>query len=153
MLNKLIIIFIYITLVGCYSNERNKLTIPVVVDKSIDKKKIDSEYFFPIAGKIIRSFSKNHQGITFATNSGQLVRAIKSGIVVYSGDKIKNNSKVVIIKHQLGFYSYYAHNKTLQVKDGDKVKKGQVIAYTGKNNFYFEMKKFKTPINPIKYLK
>jgi lipoprotein NlpD len=44
-------------------------------------------------------------------------------------------------------------NQTLQVQSGDKVKKGQVIATTGKNNFYFEMKKFETPINPIKYLK
>jgi lipoprotein NlpD len=33
-------------------------------------------------------------------------------------------------------------NQTLQVQSGDKVKKGQVIATTGKNNFYFEMKKF-----------
>jgi lipoprotein NlpD len=39
-------------------------------------------------------------------------------------------------------------NQTLQVQSGDKVKKGQVIATTGKNNFYFEMKKFETPINP-----
>jgi lipoprotein NlpD len=37
-------------------------------------------------------------------------------------------------------------NQTLQVQSGDKVKKGQVIATTGKNNFYFEMKKFETPI-------
>jgi hypothetical protein len=42
--------------------------------------------------------------------------------------------------------------KTLQVQSGNKVKKGQIIATTGKNNFYFEMKKFETPINPIKYL-
>jgi lipoprotein NlpD len=81
------------------------------------------------------------------------VRAVKDGMVVYSGNKNKKNGKTIIIKHALGFYSSYMQNQTLQVQSGDKVKKGQVIATTGKNNFYFEMKKFETPINPIKYLK
>ncbi len=60
---------------------------------------------------------------------------------------------MIIIKHPLGFYSTYTQNQSLKVKDGDNVTKGQVIALTSNNDFYFEMKKFETPINPLKYLK
>ena len=129
------------------------------IDKEISKKSVEKRVItkesvlIPVSGKVIKAFSKNHQGLSFATNPGQMVRAIKDGMVVYSSNKTKNNGKIVIIKHPLGFYSSYMQNQTLQVQSGDKVEKGQVIATTGKNNFYFEMKKFETPINPIKYLK
>jgi lipoprotein NlpD len=66
---------------------------------------------------------------------------------------MKSYGKMIIIKHPLGFYSTYTQNQSLKVKNGDKIKKGQVIALTGKGDFYFEMKKFETPINPLKYLK
>jgi lipoprotein NlpD len=66
---------------------------------------------------------------------------------------MKSYGKMIIIKHPLGFYSTYTQNQSLKVKHGDKIKKGQVIALTGKGDFYFEMKKFETPINPLKYLK
>ncbi len=107
----------------------------------------------PVTGKIIKTFSKKHQGITISTRAGQAVRAIRKGVVVYSGNKMKSHGKMIIIKHSLGFYSSYTHNQMLKVQNGDKIKKGQIIALTGKDNFYFEMKKFETPIDPLKYLK
>ncbi|CAC9582215.1 murein hydrolase activator EnvC family protein [thiotrophic endosymbiont of Bathymodiolus puteoserpentis (Logatchev)] len=168
MLNKLIIVFISLMLTSCFF-EKAKEPV-VIIDKSIGQEPIDSNHLsiakivekrkitiksalIPVAGRIIKTFSKSHQGLSFATNSGQAVRAIESGTVVYSGNETRNNTKMIIIKHALGFYSSYMQNQTLQVQSGNKVKKGQVIATTGKNNFYFEMKKFETPINPIKYLK
>ena len=177
MLNKLIIVFISLVLISCFPEKTKKPV--VIIDRSTGQENISSEHFsitpkpkkevidrktsekrkitnsalIPVAAKIIKTFSKNHQGLSFATNAGQVVRAVKSGTVVYSGNKAKNNAKMIIIKHPLGFYSYYMQNQTLQAQNGDKVEKGQIIATTGKNNFYFEMKKFETPINPIKYLK
>ena len=174
MLNKLIIVFISLLLTSCFSQKVKKPV--VIIDRSTNQENIDFDRFsiiphpedqtvdrkidkktnsalIPVAGRIIQTFSKNHQGLSFATNFAQAVRAVKDGTVVYSGNKNKKNGKTIIIKHALGFYSSYMQNQTLQVQSGDKVKKGQVIATTGKNNFYFEMKKFETPINPIKYLK
>lgn len=114
--------------------------------KQIEKKVSKKSWSIPVAGKIIKTFSKKHLGLTFNTKPGQTVRAIRDGVVTYSDDKIT-------IKHPLGFYSVYTQSQSLKVKDGDEVKKGQIIALTGQSDFYFEMKKFETPINPLKYLK
>lgn len=167
-----IITFISAAFISCSSNTPKKPVI--IIDKSTGQENINTSRFsksvkakktiaktkaviknqsIPVAGKVIKYFSKKHLGLTFNTHSGQAVRAVRKGLVVYSGDKIKSHGKIIIIKHPLGFYSSYIRNKTLKVQNGDKVKKGQIIALTGKDNFYFEMKKFETPINPIKYLK
>lgn len=167
-----IVIFIYASLIGCFSSSPKRPVI--IIDKSTGLENINPSSFaehikpetiiakkiairknksIPVAGEVIKYFSKKHQGLTFGTYSGQAVRAIRKGVVVYSGDKIKSHGKMIIIKHPLGFYSSYIRNETLKVQSGDKVKKEQIIALTGEDNFYFEMKKFETLINPLEYLK
>lgn len=123
------------------------------VKKTVKKTAVRKSKSIPVTGKIVKYFSKKHPGIVINTRPNQTVRAIRKGVVVYSGDKMKSHGKMIIIKHPLGFYSSYTRNQTLKVQSGDKIKKGQIIALTGKNNFYFEMKKFETPIDPLKYLK
>ena len=176
LIKLLVVIFISTSLGGCFSSSPKSKVL--VVEKSINQhninqtrlsselisnkqaKKTASKYkvskkswSIPVAGKVLKTFSKKHQGLTFNTKPGQTVRAIRDGAVVYSGDKMKIHGKMIIIKHPLGFYSTYTQNQSLKVKDGDNVTKGQVIALTSNNDFYFEMKKFETPINPLKYLK
>ena len=174
LIKSIFVVFTAISLSGCFSSS-NKTQV-IIVEKSINqqninqtrlanntvvvkktkkiKKKVSKKsWSIPVAGKVIKTFSKKHTGLTFNTKPGQDVRAIRDGIVVYSGDKMKSYGKMIIIKHPLGFYSTYTQNQSLEVKYGDKIKKGQLIALTSKDNFYFEMKKFETPINPLKYLK
>ena len=59
---------------------------------------------------------------------------------------------MIIIKHAYGFYSIYNQNQEIYVSEGDSIEKGQVISITGNKPFYFEMKKYEEPINPLKYL-
>lgn len=113
------------------------------------KKSAPKSWSIPVSGKVIRSFSRSHPGLTFNTESGQSVRSIRDGVVVYTD----LSAKKIIIKHSLGFYSTYTQILSFQVKTGQSVNKGQVLALTGKNPFYFEMKKFEEHINPSKYLK
>jgi lipoprotein NlpD len=166
MLNKFIIIAIVsMALIGCFFSKNNKPVI--IIDRSTtqesinpmvhpankkSKKTMEKNESIPVTGKIIRFFSKAHQGLTFNTYFNQPVRAIRDGVVIDSEDK-KDQGKMITIKHPLGFYSSYVHNQTLEVANGDKVKKGQIIAHTGKDFFYLEMKKFETLINPLNYLK
>jgi lipoprotein NlpD len=172
MFNKLLVIFFSIIISGCFSSSSNKV---VIVDKSsfkqiipkasnniqtksqtqIEDKSTSKSWSLPVDAEILKNFSKKqqHLGLTFDTKPDQKVRAIRDGVVAYSGDIMKSYGKMIIIKHPYGFYSSYTQNKTLIVFDGDKVKKGQIIATTSDKPFYFEMKKFKEPINPIKYLK
>lgn len=112
-----------------------------------------STWQIPVHSQISHSFSKKHQGLTFNTNNGQKIRAIRDGKIVYIGSKMESHGKMIILRHPLGFYSTYTQTQTLQVATGDQVAKGDVIAHTTNQPFYFEMKKFELTINPLKYLK
>ena len=107
----------------------------------------------PVTANISQTFSKKHQGLTFNTQSGQKIRAIRKGKVIYIGDKMKSHGTMIIIRHPLGFYSTYTQSQSLSVAVGHQISKNQVIANTNSQPFYFEMKKFEQTINPLKYLK
>ncbi len=65
---------------------------------------------------------------------------------------------MVIVDHNNGFYSLYAHASKLLVAEGTAVTKGQIIGETGetgmteKDTLYFELRKGTTPIDPLKWL-
>ena len=148
---------------GCLTNDPGQVS---VVDKSfnisnpdLSTKVIASDsntgsWVWPVKAKILKDFSvkDKHLGLTFDTQAGQEVYAIRAGTVVYSGDKLKSLGKMIIIKHAFGFYSTYTQNQEYYVREGDHVEKGEMIAKTGKKPFYFEMKKYSDTINPLKYL-
>ena len=146
------------------TNESGQVT---VVEKSFNKILDDNQnnskvkaasdnrnWSLPVDAEILKKFSieNNHPGLTYDNVLGQDVRAVRKGEVVYSGDKITSYGKMIIIKHAYGFYSIYNQNQEIYVSEGDSIDKGQVIAVTGNKPFYFEMKKYEEPINPLKYL-
>jgi len=148
---------------GCLTNDPGQVT---VVDKSFNISNSDlstkviasdsntDSWVWPVKAKTLKDFSEKdkHLGLTFDTQAGQEVYAIRAGTVVYSGDKLKSLGKMVIIKHAFGFYSTYTQNQEYYVREGDHIEKGELIAKTGKKPFYFEMKKYSDTINPLKYL-
>ncbi len=146
------------------TNEPGQVT---VVEKSFNKILDDNQnnskvkaasdnrnWSLPVDAEILKKFSieNNHPGLTYDNVLGQDVRAVRKGEVVYSGDKMTSYGKMIIIKHAYGFYSIYNQNQEIYVSEGDSIEKGQVIAVTGNKPFYFEMKKYEEPINPLKYL-
>ena len=165
---------------GCLTNNPSKV---VVIDKSFNKANATDSYIvetstadsssyttkvvtesntsksgswsIPVDAEILKKYSPEDQqfGITFATHTGQEVRSIRDGTVVYSDSKMKSYGEMIIIKHAFGFYSSYTQNQVLHVREGDQVVKGQLIALTGNQPFYFEMKKYSDTINPLKYIK
>ena len=153
---KYLTIFLCFFLSGCLTNVPGQVT---VVEKSFNKIEVEQQtnknWTLPVDSSILKNYSEknNHLGLTFNNNAGQDVRAVRKGEVVYSGNKMTSYGKMIIIKHAFGFYSSYTQNQLLRTREGDHVEKGQVIALTGKNPFYFEMKKYSDPINPLKYLK
>jgi len=158
------ILFLSLILSGCLTNEPGQVT---VVEKSFNKILDDNQnnskvkaasdnrnWSLPVDAEILKKFSieNNHPGLTYDNLLGQDVRAVRKGEVVYSGDKMASYGKMIIIKHAYGFYSIYNQNQEIYVSEGDSIDKGQVIAVTGNKPFYFEMKKYEEPINPLKYL-
>ena len=158
MPTKYLILFLSLILSGCLTNNPGQVTI---VEKSFNKVLDDNQvasnnknWSLPVDAEILKKFSieDNHPGLTYDNASGQDVRAVRKGEVVYSGDKMTSYGQMIIIKHAYGFYSIYNQNQEIYVSEGDSIEKGQVIAITGNKPFYFEMKKYEEPINPLKYL-
>lgn len=71
-----------------------------------------------------------HGGVDFAGKMGADIMAVASGVVVWSGDRY-GYGRLVEINHGNGYSTRYAHNSEVEVKIGDVVKKGQIIAKMG----------------------
>jgi len=121
-------------------------------------------YMWPVdGGKIVsfygwRSSRRFHDGIDIKAESGTKVFAAKSGEVIYSDHKIRGYGNMVVVRHNAGFSTVYAHNKTNLVSKGDVVKQGDVIAYVGSTGHssgphsHFEVRKGRYSNDPLKYL-
>lgn len=115
---------------------------------------------WPARGVVISSYAagdRRRQGIDIAGKRGQPVYAAASGQVVYSGNGLRGYGNLVIIKHNETYFSAYAHNKRVLVKENEKVKSGQRIADMGDTGadrvmLHFEIRRNGKPSNPIKYL-
>lgn len=115
---------------------------------------------WPTRGKIVGYFSAKEpgkNGVDIAGRVGQSINAAASGRVVYSGSGLRGYGNLIIIKHNETYFSAYAHNRKIYVKENQKVKLGQKIAdmgNTGANKvmLHFEIRRNGRPINPLRYL-
>ncbi|WP_010297996.1 M23 family metallopeptidase [Candidatus Odyssella thessalonicensis] len=117
-------------------------------------------YTWPVRGKIIKAFSSTkggHTGINISAPKGTPVKAANNGVVSRT-EQIPGYGKVILIRHQNGFISVYAHLDQILVKRGDTVAAGQKIGTVGKTGnvkepqLHFKLNKGKTPIDPTKLL-
>ena len=140
-------------------NQKKKKINKKTSSISINNKKVLKLYWqWPVQGRLLKSFyTTGSNGIDIAGHVGQKIRAAESGVVVYSGSGLVGYGNLLIIKHNYLYLSAYAHNRRLLVKEGHKVKKGQLIAEMGvgvdtKPALHFEIRKNGKPVNPINYL-
>jgi murein DD-endopeptidase MepM/ murein hydrolase activator NlpD len=118
---------------------------------------------WPVKGKVISEFGAKpnglkNEGINIAVPEGTGVRAAESGVVAYAGNELKGYGNLVLIRHEGGWVTAYAHAKELFVKRGDTVKRGDVIAKAGQTGsvsspqLHFEVRKGATAMDPLKFL-
>jgi murein DD-endopeptidase MepM/ murein hydrolase activator NlpD len=74
---------------------------------------------------------KGHIGIDYKCNVGTPVKACNDGVILYAGYDNINGNLVQVWNEELGFKTLYGHNSVLKVKQGDIVKKGDIIALSG----------------------
>ena len=79
----------------------------------------------PIDGVI-----RDHKGVDIATPEGTPVRPIAPGVVIFSGYR-QGYGNTVMIKHEDGLVTLYAHNSTNLKSAGDPVDRGSTIAFSG----------------------
>lgn len=98
-----------------------------------------------------------HAGVDFAGKEDSDIIAVASGVVTFSGDRY-GYGNLVEINHGGGFATRYAHCKTLKVKVGDVIEKGQVIASMGSTgrstgpHVHYEVIKNGRTLDPKKYI-
>jgi murein DD-endopeptidase MepM/ murein hydrolase activator NlpD len=118
---------------------------------------------WPLKGKVISTFGNKpnglkNEGINIAVPEGTEVRAASSGVVAYAGNELKGYGNLVLIRHPGGYVTAYAHAKSLKVKRGDQVKRGDVIALAGQTGavtspqLHFEVRKGATALDPLKFI-
>jgi lipoprotein NlpD len=124
----------------------------------VDASKSDIEWGWPSAGRMVQSFNdSNSKGMSFSTSPGDSVLAAADGRVIFSGVGPRGYGNLVIVKHSNDLLSVYAHNRSLLVKEGTTVKRGQKIAETGDSSagtqrMHFEIRQQGKPVDPAKFL-
>lgn len=105
--------------------------------------------------------SSFHSGLDIAAPYGTKIAAADGGKVVFAGTGTGSNwsyGNYVMIDHENGYITIYAHCSSLDVKAGERVYKGQTIARVGStgrstgNHCHFTVKVNGSTANPLNYL-
>jgi lipoprotein NlpD len=113
---------------------------------------------WPAKGRVLAEFAEpRRKGIDIDGKPGDPVVAAAAGRVTYVGTGIQGMGKLVVIKHDNGFITVYAHNKDIVVKEQQAVARGQKIAELGSTDadrpkLHFQIRKGASPVDPMLYL-
>ncbi|HNX92936.1 MAG TPA: M23 family metallopeptidase [Syntrophomonas sp.] len=118
-------------------------------------------FSWPLTGTITSYFGWRkagyHHGVDIANRQGTPIKAAADGVVTFAGWK-SVYGRTVIIRHNDGKSTLYAHTQKILVKEKQLVKQGQVIARVGVSgnttgpHLHFEIRKGDKCFNPLSYL-
>ena len=143
------------------------VTVKAVGTKERPKTASKGTYIWPVRSHRINSYfgGRNifgsysfHSGIDLHAAYGENVMAADGGTVTKAGNS-SGYGKLVVIRHDNGTETYYAHNSSIVVSVGQKVYQGQVIAKAGSTgrstgvHCHFEVRVRGTAVNPLNYLR
>ncbi|MGN6279458.1 MAG: peptidoglycan DD-metalloendopeptidase family protein [Sphingomonas sp.] len=117
-------------------------------------------FSWPVRGRVVTGFGPGSSGvrsdgIQIAVPEGTPVLAAADGVVAYVGNSIPSLGGLVIVKHGDGYTTVYGNAKTLLVRRGQSVKRGQEIAVSGETgsvsqpSVHFEIRKGRDPVDPL----
>ncbi|MEL6297244.1 MAG: peptidoglycan DD-metalloendopeptidase family protein [Pseudomonadota bacterium] len=117
------------------------------------------KFRWPARGRIISGFGprkngSHNDGIDIAVPKGTEIHAAEAGTIAYADSELKAYGNLVLIRHDNGWVSAYAHADRILVKRGDRVSRGQVIATAGATGnadqpmVHFELRDGAKPVNP-----
>jgi len=129
--------------------------------KELPKTAATGVFLIPTRGTLSSRYGmrngRMHYGLDIATSIGTPIKAADGGKVVYAGWK-GSYGYMVEIDHENGYVTRYAHCSSIEVKVGQRVYKGQVIARVGSTgrstgpHLHFEVLKNGKNVNPASYV-
>ena len=117
-----------------------------------------SQFIWPVKGKVLAEFAEpRRKGIDIDGRPGDPIVASAPGHVTYIGSGIPGMGKLVVLKHDNGFITVYAHNRNILVKEKQAVARGQKIAELGSTDaerpkLHFQIRKGAAAVDPLLYL-
>lgn len=116
-------------------------------------------WIWPAHGRVVANFAPQlgKKGIDISGRQGSKIVAAASGVVAYAGSGLTGYGNLIIIKHENHYLTAYGHNLRNLVREGQRIKAGQIIAEMGmiERKFWglhFEIRKGGQPVNPLNYL-
>lgn len=138
------------------SKEEMLQSIPAIQPVSnADLKRIASGFGFRVHP--IYKIAKQHAGLDFSAEVGTEIYATGDGKISAVNSKLSGYGRHVIIDHGYGFETLYAHMSKVAVREGEKVKRGQVIGYVGNSglstgpHLHYEVIKNGEKVDPVFY--
>ena len=116
-------------------------------------------FTWPLEGEVITEFGPagrgvHNDGVNISAPQGSLVTTSAAGTVAFVGTGLRRFGTLVLVKHEGGYITAYAHLDSLSVKEGDVLGEGTVIGQVGTTGrvdtpqLHFEIRKSRTPVNP-----
>ena len=121
-------------------------------------------FTWPLQGEIIQDFGPigrgiHNDGVNIGANQGANVQTSAPGTVAYIGRNLKSFGSMVLVKHDGGYITAYAHLDDITVNEGDILGAGQVLGTVGQTGrvdspqLHFEVRQSRQPINPHDIIK
>jgi len=148
---------------------RQEASLQMLIEYFEDKRSLfaSTPSIWPVRGWVTSRFGnrtspfsgiqKFHEGMDIAAQTGTPVAAAADGVVIKAGFGT-GYGNMVELSHGYGIKTLYAHNSRLNVKAGQRVRRGDVIAYAGDSgsstgpHLHYEVRLNGLPVNPAKYL-
>ena len=122
-----------------------------------------TKFAWPVRGSICSRYGtigkgRANDGINIKAAQGTAVKAADRGTVAYAGNELKGFGNLILVRHDDGWITAYAHNEKLLVKKGQTVARGEKIATVGTTGgvntpqLHFEIRAGKNPVDPTLYL-
>ena len=105
-----------------------------------------------------RSHGRTHTGIDFPVQAGTQVGAAGVGVTEFAGWNKGGYGNLVVVRHRLGYTTWYAHLSSITTWVGEEVTGGTRLGYVGSTghstgpHLHFELRKNAVPIDPMPYL-
>jgi murein DD-endopeptidase MepM/ murein hydrolase activator NlpD len=148
---------------------RQETSLQMLIEYFEDKRSLyaSTPSVWPVHGWVTSPFGNRtspfsgiltfHEGMDIAAQTGTPVVAPADGVVVKAGFS-SGYGNVVEISHGYGIKTVYGHNSRLNVKAGQRVRRGEIISYVGDTgsstgpHLHYEVRLNGLPVNPAKYL-
>lgn len=122
------------------------------------------QLIWPVKGTIISEFGpktggEHNDGINIQAAAGTSVAAVDNGLIAYVGDELRGYGNLVLIRHDNGLITAYAHLDKITVAKGQRVGQGDIVGTVGQSGgvspaqLHFELRQGSKAINPKTYLR